>query len=115
LLFDDQRLSPKARRALQGKTDIYLSVASLWEIAIKQELGKLELGMAFDKFLDEFIAQRELQIVPIETQHLVAYSTLALHHRDPFDRLIVAQAIALDLPIVASDSAFEPYPIKLIW
>lgn len=115
-LFDDPRLSQHAAALIEDEqTDKLLSIVSLWELTIKSQLGKLSLGMPLDAFLDEFVQRSSLEIVPIELPHLLAYAALPLLHRDPFDRLLIAQAQALGVPLVTADQAFSPYPIETVW
>ncbi len=115
-IFDDPRLSETAAAALsRAGTELTLSVVSLWEITIKQQLGKLDLGMKLDVFLREYVEQRELTVLPLALSHLRAYSDLALLHRDPFDRMLVAQATCTGLPLVTGDSALHAYSVDIIW
>lgn len=115
-LFDDPRLSPRAARTIEdARISKVLSVASLWEIVIKSQLGKLSLGMALADFFDRYITGRELVLMDIELSHLLVYETLPLAHRDPFDRLIVAQARAANIPLCSGDKVFSKYEVELIW
>lgn len=115
-LFDDARLSARAVEIIEdARVEKVLSVASLWEITIKVQLGKLELGMPLDTFFADFVRGRELSLLPIDLPHLLAYGALPLHHRDPFDRLLVAQAVTLGVPLVTSDYAFARYEIETLW
>jgi len=100
----------------KNKPNIYvMSVASLWEIAIKLSIGKLELSEPFDRLIPEKIEENTIDILQINLSHLSAMMRLPLHHRDPFDRLIIAQGIFEKLPIIACDEAFESYHIDIIW
>lgn len=94
---------------------MFVSIASLWEIAIKYGNGKLDLGLSFDEFLRDQLSSTAFEVLTVETDHLVTLASLPLHHRDPFDRLLIAQAISEDLTIIGTDSAFESYPIRRIW
>lgn len=115
-VFDDPRLSEKAAAALSRvEADLTLSVASLWEITIKHQLGELTLGTTLDVFLRQYVELRELTVLPLTPQHLRAYSHLPLLHRDPFDRMLVAQATCTGMPLVTGDPAIRSYPIKVIW
>lgn len=115
-VFGDPRLSHRAEEViLDSKTEKILSVGSVWEIVIKSQLEKLSLGMTVEEFVQDHVVGRVLTILPIETHHLVRYSALPLHHRDPFDRLLVAQALAMDLPVVTGDPKLAPYGIDIIW
>jgi PIN domain nuclease of toxin-antitoxin system len=114
-VFDDPRLSPRAAESIESASSVALSVASLWEIAIKVQLGKLELGMGLPAFFAEHVERTELEIVPLELSHLLEYASLPLHHRDPFDRLIVAQARVLATPVASADPNLRTYGIPIIW
>ncbi len=115
-VFDDPRLSSRAA-SLINRSDVEktLSIASVWEIVIKEQLGKLQLGMSIGKFVRDFIDGRELTLLDIELSHLLEYSSLPLTHRDPFDRLLVAQARSLGIPIVTADKKLSSYGVKLLW
>jgi hypothetical protein len=92
----------------------YLSIASLWEIAIKMEIGKLSMSMGFDEISD-FCFRNKFQILQIEIQHLLELQKLTRFHSDPFDRLIIAQAASDDLVIMTRDNNFSNYPVQLMW
>ena len=92
----------------------FLRVASLWEITIKQHLGKLELNISLQE-LFECIEKNQIEIVSINYNHLLALSKLPNHHNDPFDRLIVAQAIAEDLVLISKDKVLKKYKVKHQW
>jgi PIN domain nuclease of toxin-antitoxin system len=115
-VFDDSRLSPLADRVISDpKVESLLSIVSLWEIAIKTQIGKHTLGTSFTAFIDETILGRKVELLPIEIAHLIAYESLPLHHRDPFDRLLLAQAKSLHVPMVTMDQNFANYDIEILW
>lgn len=115
-VFDDERLSDAAANAIADPDrEQTLSIASLWEITIKRQLGKLELGMELAGFFTETVQRRLLRLLPLELDHLTAYDRLPLHHRDPFDRLLVAQAAVLGAPIVTADPSFDAYGVDVVW
>ncbi|HEX8117982.1 MAG TPA: type II toxin-antitoxin system VapC family toxin, partial [Pyrinomonadaceae bacterium] len=90
----------------------FLSVASLWEMAIKVSLGKLTLSAP----LDVLTPQRHgVELLSIQAAHAIAVSAMTFHHRDPFDRLLVAQAIIEGMQIISADAAFDAYPVKRLW
>ncbi|MBI1286427.1 MAG: PIN domain-containing protein [Flavobacteriales bacterium] len=91
-----------------------LSHASLWEMAIKFSLGKLELRSEL-KEIFEIIKKSGIEILPINEQHLIKISELPFHHRDPFDRLIIAQALTEGILILSKDSQFKKYDAELRW
>ena len=98
-----------------GKNDVLLSIASVWEMAIKQSTGKLNLGDAYARFIREQLKINNMALLPVNLEHLEIITTLPFHHRDPFDRLLIAQAIAEDIAIASADSSFSLYPVKRIW
>ncbi len=115
-VFDDPRLSEPAATAIADpEIEPVLSVASLWEITIKRQLGKLDLGMEFSRFLRLYVEQRRVTVLPLELAHLREYDQLPLLHRDPFDRLLVAQAKVLGSRIVTVDPSFRSYDLEVIW
>ena len=92
----------------------YVSVASLWEIAIKVNIGKLKLLSDFPR-LETLIALNGFQIVPIEYHHLIEYHKLEIYHRDPFDRILIAQSACEGFQIITKDPSLSLYKIKIIW
>ena len=111
-----ERLSRPARDLIEDfDNSLYLSIASLWEIAIKINIGKLELAQPFATLIPEQIETHQIKLLQIHPDHLSRLLDIPLHHRDPFDRLIIAQAICERLPIISSDQAFPAYPVKLTW
>lgn len=92
----------------------YISIASLWEIAIKLSINKLEMNIEFD-LVEEFMTENKINLLPISVNHLKQLQKLKLIHRDPFDRIIIAQGIANNLTIVTKDEIFKPYRVKTLW
>jgi PIN domain nuclease of toxin-antitoxin system len=114
--IDDPQLSATARATIQDPANwIFVSAASHWEIAIKVSIGKYTLQVPFGTFIHEAVADNGFRLLPIEPQHSAALIGLPFHHRDPFDRLIVARAIIEDLPLVSNDALLDSYPIRRIW
>jgi PIN domain nuclease of toxin-antitoxin system len=112
---DFDRLSEKARTHTEETSDIkFVSIASLWEIAIKMNLGKLKLRNDLDG-LQGLLHSNGFVPLEIKLAHLKVNLNLELHHRDPFDRLIISQAIAENLQVVTKDPNFSLYPIQTIW
>ncbi len=111
----DSLSAPAMERMLSQDAEVYVSVASLWEIAIKIALQKLELPGDFEDLFPGSLNNSGLMLLPIEVSHLVALRKLPLLHRDPFDRLIIAQAQAEEMMLVSNDSQFASYGISLIW
>lgn len=115
-ITDSPRLSPTAKD-LMGDTenDRIMSVASLWEIAIKNSLGKLELKQPFESFIPQQLQSNYVDLLAIEITHLAKLVTLPFHHHDPFDRLIIAQAACENLPVLSVDTRFDSYEIQRLW
>ncbi len=95
--------------------DLFFSLVSVWEMQIKIQLGKLQLQDPLPEILMTQQAANNLQILPIHLDHIWALEGLPNHHRDPFDRLLIAQALATQLPIISADSIFNRYPIQRLW
>jgi PIN domain nuclease of toxin-antitoxin system len=115
-VLDDPRLSGKARNTMIA-TDgvIFVSPASLWEIAIKIRLGKYALPAPFTTFWEEQFRTNDFTLLPISILHTARVVDLPFHHRDPFDRLIIAQSLVEGIPIVSSDDIFDYYGVERIW
>ena len=92
----------------------FLSVASLWEISIKNQIGKLTLGLSLEE-LFEYADRNRIEIIQISYEHLLTLSKLPINHNDPFDRIIISQAIAENLTLVSKDKGFKKYKIKQQW
>lgn len=107
------RLSGRARELIADRQNaLLISSVSLWEIAIKYGLGKLTLQRPFEQLIPDQLRQHEIKILDIEPQHLAALLRLPSHHRDPFDRLIIAQAVTESLPIISVDPLFDSYGVQ---
>ena len=114
-LSDPARLSHQVREVL-GNRDllVYVSVASFWEIAIKTSLGKLSLSREVD-VLETELHDDGILLLPISAMHCAGVATLPFHHRDPFDRLLVSQALKEELTLVSRDAALDAYGIVRLW
>lgn len=111
-----ERLSATARELIEESANRpFLSAASLWEMAIKLSLGRLHMGRPFEDLIPEQMRLNGIQLLGIELEHVAPVTTLPFHHRDPFDRLLVAQAMVEQMPIVSADPAFDAYPIGRLW
>lgn len=108
------RFAPSLLAELESAERLMLSAASTWEIAIKYALGKLALPQEAAKYVPRRIRVSGTMLVPIEVTHTLRASALPMHHRDPFDRLLIAQAQLLRVPIVTADRAFDPYDVRTI-
>ena len=113
---DAARLSARARTSIGNPAnECLVSLASAWEIAIKLSLGKLRLASTLDRFLPEQLAANGFASLAIDLRHVARVATLPFHHRDPFDRLLAAQALADNLAIVSADPVFRRYRVKRVW
>jgi PIN domain nuclease of toxin-antitoxin system len=100
---------------LHKNNQIYFSLVSAWEISIKKSTGKLVLSAPVYEFISEQIESNRLIVLPIELDHIAKVSELPFYHKDPFDHLIIAQAITEDIAILTSDSLFNSYGVRTIW
>ena len=126
-LLAPERLSPRARRVFEDRsTALVWSAASTWEVVVKARLGKLDLGGDVATVLGEQILRMGMRILPVEQAHSLRVATLPdvdwvdasggpRRHADPFDRLLVAQALVEGLPILTSDHQFDRYPVERVW
>ena len=115
-LAGDERLSLRGRRLIADPdADLLLSAASLWEIAIKHSIGRLPLARPFVDMFPEQLDQDRVRLLAIAPEHLHQLVQLPQHHRDPFDRLILAQALTEGVPVLTRDAAFADYSAQLIW
>ncbi|MFM7448854.1 MAG: type II toxin-antitoxin system VapC family toxin [Leptolyngbyaceae cyanobacterium] len=109
------QLSQNAATILEDTDNkLYFSIASLWEIAIKLGLGKLKLDNPFHE-LETLLERLSVEMLPIAFADTETYLSLPLHHRDPFDRILIAQAINRSLSIITADPAFDAYAIERVW
>jgi len=113
---DAPRLTAKARAAIADpRNDCFVSLVSSWEMAIKLSLGKLRLPAALDRFVPEQLAANGFVQLEIGFRHVARVAAMTFHHRDPFDRLLAAQALEEGASIVSADAAFRKYGVKRIW
>ena len=113
---DSPRLSDKAKTLIEAEdSQPFLSIASLWEMAIKVSLGKLKLEQPFETFISQQLTLNGIGILNLSLEHTAAISTLPFHHRDPFDRLIAVQAKIEKMALISADAAFDAYEIERIW
>ena len=111
-LSDDERLSPKSRQLVSdSETEAYFSIGSLWEISVKNGQGKLEANATF---VARWLSEWSIKPLPIAVPHLTALEQLPPHHRDPFDRLILAQALSEGLTVLTSDDKMTLYGVPCI-
>jgi PIN domain nuclease of toxin-antitoxin system len=115
-LLGDNRSSRLAKQILKSdEHELFFSLVSLWEFAIKIKTGKLNaLGSSVSYLRDE-MENYSMQLLPIRYNHILQLEALPAHHSDPFDRLLIAQAITESLPILTNDQKIQLYPVKLLW
>lgn len=113
---NDARLSTRARNSIsKGDNEVYFSAASGWEIIIKAQLGKLQLPMNPRQFVVEQLAENAFRSLPILLEHTLQLHALPLHHRDPFDRILIAQCQSEHIPILTADPQFAKYEVEVTW
>ncbi len=116
LVEGSPKLSAAARTALADPgNELFLSVASVWELAIKIGNQKLTLNDPLDVFLGKWTAAYQLDVLPVQTAHALAVVRLPDHHRDPFDRMLIAQALVEGMTLVSADRKFAPYGVPILW
>lgn len=109
-------LSVGARNLIEDRRNQrFLSIASLWEMSIKVSIGKLELKMSFTELVKREVYGNAIDLLEIQPEHLDELANLPFHHKDPFDRLIIAESLAEQVPVVTKDDAFGNYPITVLW
>ena len=111
-----EKLSHTAMAACEDPANqLYLSVVSAWEIQIKRQIGRLQLDVPLDQMIQAQQSANDLSILLVELHHVYALGELPLYHNDPFDRLLIVQALLDSLPIVSADAAFDAYPVTRLW
>lgn len=115
-VLGSDRLSPNARRAIEDPANtIYVSAASVWEIAIKRKIGKLPDAVQFTPTFGAYLKRRGFAELAMTVEHAEVAEELPTHHRDPFDRMLVAQARYESIPLVSNETLFDAYNIRRIW
>ncbi len=115
-IMGDKKLSTKVQEAIANQdNENYLSVASVWEMAIKNSLGKLILERPFEALIPEQIRINNIRLMDIKLEHASRVASLPFHHRDPFDRLIVAQALTENVAVASVDETLDRYSISRFW
>jgi PIN domain nuclease of toxin-antitoxin system len=114
-ITEDSKLPLKTKRVIEdSKNNCFVSIATYWEIAIKYSLDRLNLGTDLDNIF-KVIEKTGFELLPVTTNQILINAGLPHHHNDPFDRIIIAQAIYENLKIVSKDGQFENYEVSLIW
>ncbi len=112
----DDRLSPRSIELISdGNNELLFSTASGWEIAIKAGLGRLDIPDPLDRFVSEHLFRNHIGVLPVQLSHALHVYALPQLHRDPFDRLLVAQAQLEKLPILSSDRRIAKYEVEVLW
>ncbi len=111
----DARMSHHARDIFSGAADLSLSMASIWEILTKVRSGKLNFPRPAGPYLLSKLAENSIKPLSIRIHHVLALEALPMHHRDPFDRMLIAQSLEEKLPVITADRVFERYQVDVIW
>lgn len=113
---DNPSLSLRARTLIEEpSSEVFLSVASVWEMAIKVSLGRLQLSQPFELFIPHQLLLNNITLLDITLSHTLQVATLPFHHRDPFDRLLIAQGLVEGIPIISADGIFDMYGVSRLW
>jgi PIN domain nuclease of toxin-antitoxin system len=112
----DHLLTPDAHAAITDPAnDMLVSAATLWELAIKAGQKKLSLSLPYRQWMNQAIADLELTVLPVTVEYADRQSSLPTHHKDPFDRLIIAQALVENVPVICADPVFDAYGVTRVW
>ena len=113
---ESSKLSPQALTLCQDRVNtVLLSIASIWEMQIKLQLGKLRLNLPLAKVIESQQQTNGIEVLPIILSHVLELDSLPVYHRDPFDRLLIAQARVEDAVLISNDPIFTNYSVKLLW
>lgn len=111
-----KKLSPTVTNAFRNPSNrIFISVTTIWEMQIKIKLGKMIFKDTLENIINEQQAINNIQILPVELSHALYLENLPLHHKDPFDRLLISQAIVENMTLVTADAEFSKYQVNLLW
>ncbi|MCH8318414.1 MAG: type II toxin-antitoxin system VapC family toxin [Bacteroidetes bacterium] len=111
----NKKLSKTARSIIDSNEVKFISIGSIWEMAIKVNIGKLDFKQPFQKIISDQLKINDYILLNLELKHIFMASNLELHHRDPFDRIIISQAMVEKMPIVSNDDKFDKYEVERIW
>ena len=115
-VFGDPQLSATAKSHIEDANSTnYLSIVSVWEMAVKVSIGKLPLSQPLDVFIPGQLQRNGIHLLPVRLPHALYVATLPFHHRDPFDRLLIAQSFVEPMPVVSADAMFDRYNVNRIW
>jgi PIN domain nuclease of toxin-antitoxin system len=110
----EEKLSEHVRQLLPV-SEVWMSVGSLWEIIVKAQARRLRLPRPVGEYLTEKLSDNGVFVLPLTFGHVMRLESLPVYHRDPFDRILIAQSLEEDLPLVTADKVFARYPVKVIW
>jgi PIN domain nuclease of toxin-antitoxin system len=113
-LSDPERLSVRARETI-ASSERFWSVASLWEALIKVQSGRLPMPLPAGNYLTSKMSANGVSALPVSLEHVLGAEQLLMHHRDPFDRILIAQSQQEKMPLITSDAVFARYPVEVIW
>ncbi|MCA0456898.1 MAG: type II toxin-antitoxin system VapC family toxin [Chloroflexi bacterium] len=111
----DKLSTTVARLISDRRNQLVLSFVSIWEIQIKTQIGKMGLRSQLMTIVEDQQRVNQLELLPISLEHILALESLPLYHRDPFDRILISQAVSEDLVLISHDAVFSQYPVQLIW
>lgn len=115
-VMDSPKMSKRARSLIEiAENEVYLSVVSAWEIAIKTSLGKLRITESISELILPELETNQFLLLGIEIPHIEKVADLPFHHRDPFDRLLISQSLVMQVPIISRDEVFDLYTPERIW
>ena len=115
-VMGDRQLSLPARQLIEDQfNDKFVSPATIWEMAIKHSLGKLNLQQPFRSFIEQHLAGNGFDILAISNEHIFTVAGLPYHHRDPFDRMLIAQSLTEQFPLISVDTLFDRYAVQRLW
>ena len=117
MIFDPDRLSSKAFQIAEGDDELYVSIASVWEIMIKEQIGKLDIDETSAMDIQEICQKMNIHIMQTTIPQIdgIRFLPIFKDHGDPFDRLIISQAMSMKMPVITSDSKFNRYDIEVVW
>lgn len=113
-VMGNPRITPRVRALIEDNENL-LSIASIWEMAIKHSSGKLSFGIPFELFIEQQVRPNGIELLNINLDHINVVASLPFHHRDPFDRLLIAQAMVEQIPILSADSVFDNYRMERLF
>lgn len=115
-VFGNARMSERAEALIQdSRNRKFISLASPWEVGVKVSTGKLTVSQPVDQFFAEEMYANSVELLPITLAHIACVSTLPFHHRDPFDRMLIAQSLTENIAVISADAVFDAYGVVRLW